>query len=261
MSLHDPRVLRLDHDAVLRVIAGTEEVGDGGDGGPAAEATFRELTAMVVAPDGTIYVSDGEANRVRRIDIDGTIQAFAGSSDKGSGGDGGPALEAPACSTPRGWISTPIATCSSLTASTSRVRRVDAATGTITTVAGNGSQGASGDGGPATAAQLAFPGGVAVDDAGGLYIADTFNHRVRYVDSSGVITTVAGTTKGYAGDGGPAVEGAAQGSVEPVARRWCPLHRRHAEQRDPRPAAALIRDRGRGGERLACTREPRDAAA
>jgi sugar lactone lactonase YvrE len=90
----------------------------------------------------------------------------------------------------------------------SRVRRVDAATGVITTVAGTGAEGYGGDGGPAADAPLNYPVGVAVDAAGDLFIADSYNHRVRRVDAgTGVITTVAGDgSNGYAGDGGPAAD-------------------------------------------------------
>src|SRR5439155_20751462 len=87
-----------------------------------------------------------------------------------------------------------------------RIRRVDAGTGTITTVAGNGTFGFSGDGGPATAAELGTPVGVALDGAGNLFIADYYNYRIRRVDAgTGTITTVAGNgTQGFSGDGGPA---------------------------------------------------------
>ena len=85
-----------------------------------------------------------------------------------------------------------------------RIRKVSA-TGIITTVAGNGTVGYSGDGGPATSAQLNVPFGVAVDASGNLYIADAYNHRIRKVSATGIITTVAGNgSGGYSGDGGPA---------------------------------------------------------
>ena len=87
-----------------------------------------------------------------------------------------------------------------------RIRKVDT-TGTISTVAGSGASGFSGDGGAATAAQLYLPWGVAVDGAGNLYIADTHNQRIRKVDTTGTISTVAGTGAwGFSGDGGPAIE-------------------------------------------------------
>ncbi|NNM27910.1 MAG: hypothetical protein HKO57_00185, partial [Akkermansiaceae bacterium] len=89
----------------------------------------------------------------------------------------------------------------------SRVRKVDAGTGIITTIAGTGAAGFSGDGGPATSAQLSGPQGVAYDSAGNLYIADTFNYRIRKIDTSGTISTVAGTgtNQSHAGDGGSAL--------------------------------------------------------
>ena len=86
------------------------------------------------------------------------------------------------------------------------MRKIDAS-GTITTLAGTGARGYAGDGGPATEARLSYPRGVAADAAGNVYVADERNDRVRKIDASGTITTLAGTgTRGYAGDGGPATE-------------------------------------------------------
>lgn len=210
VSLHDPRVLVVEPDGTLVAIAGTGEETDTGDGGPAIEATFRELASIAVAPDGTIYVSDDEAHRIRVIHPDGTIDTYAGTGERGDSGDGGPATAAQ-LNHPEGLALDADGNLFFADTINHRVRRIDAATGIISTVAGTGAQGDGGDGGPAVEAQLRFPSGVAVGDDGRVYVADTFNHRVRRIDHDGVIETLAGSDKGYAGDGGPAVEALLKG--------------------------------------------------
>jgi serine/threonine-protein kinase len=186
------------------VLAGRGD-GDAGDGGYARAALFTELTSLAIAPDGSVFVADGGAHRVRVIRPDGSIHAYAGTGERGDDGDGGPATGArfgrPAQLALDGDGNLYVADMDA-----SRVRRVDAATGRISTIAGTGEAGLSGDGGPATAAQLRWPMGVAVGPGGELYIADTDNHRVRRVDRDGTITTVAGSVRGADGDGGPAVD-------------------------------------------------------
>lgn len=191
-SYHDPRVLVLDHDGVIRVVAGTGELGvtgDEGDGGPALGAAFIQLDGIVVGPDDTIWVSDSLANRVRRIH-GGTITTVAGTGVAGYDGDGGPAESAA--------LQWPTALAldrdgNLLVADTFNhvVRRVGT-DGVVSTVAGSGVGGFGGDGGPATAARLHQPYGVAVGPDGTLYISDRGNFRVRQVDRDGVISTLAG---------------------------------------------------------------------
>ena len=210
VSLHDPRVLVVEPDGTLVAIAGTGEEADTGDGGPAIQATFREVASIAVAPDGTLFVSDDEAHRVRIIEPDGTIDTYAGTGEKGDSGDTGPAVEA-RLNHPEGLALDAEGNLYVADTINHRIRRVDATTGLIETVAGTGTQGDGGDGGPATEAELRFPSGVAVDDDGRVYIADTFNHRIRRVDRDGVIETIAGSEKGYAGNGGPAVDALLKG--------------------------------------------------
>jgi len=174
-----------------------------GDGGPATAAQLT-LTVGVAVGSGNLYIADQNANRIRRVDLaTGIITTFAGTGTASSAGDGGPAISAQ-LSGPRHLA---IASGSLYIAENAgnQVRRVDLATGTITTVAGTGVAGFSGDGSPATAAQLSAPQQLAVG-SGSLYIADTSNNRVRRVDlATGTITTFAGTgTSGFSGDGGPA---------------------------------------------------------
>lgn len=179
--------------------------GFGGDGGPATAASLQLPRTMAADFAGNVYLIDTYNHRVRRIDRQGVITTIGGTGVAGYSGDGGPAIEA-RFDTPHGIAADPAGNVYVADPPNQRIRRIDAATGIVTTVAGNGTSGFSGDGGPATAAQLRYPKGVEVSPDGSLYIADNNNHRVRRVDSAtGVITTVAGSgTRGFGGDGGPA---------------------------------------------------------
>ncbi|MEZ4364700.1 MAG: DUF4215 domain-containing protein [Kofleriaceae bacterium] len=188
---------------LISTIAGRGLAGFSGDGGPAVEADLASPQAVALDEAGAIYVADSSNHRVRRIDpATGVITTIAGG---GTGGDGGPATSARLISpwhvsvtADAVWIGEYLG---------HRVRRVDRATGIISLVAGTGTAGFSGDGGPATSAQLAYPTAVEVDAAGRVFIADASNRRVRVVDPvTGVISTYAGGGGGFAtaGDGGPA---------------------------------------------------------
>jgi sugar lactone lactonase YvrE len=168
--------------------------------GPVGEARFSDQIDVAVAPDGAVYVSELYQCRVRKIDSSGMIRTVVGLGSETA--DGIPATQARIGPTA-------IATDSAGTLfiadrATARIRAVDAS-GTITTVAGGGQSGALGDGGPATDATLKLPADIALDDAGNLLIADLEDHRVRKVDTVGIISTIAGTgAAGTDGDGGPA---------------------------------------------------------
>jgi hypothetical protein len=170
-----------------------------GDGGPATAAQLRGPVAVAATADGGYLIADPGNQRVRRVSPAGTIMTVAGTSS-GFSGDGGPATAAQ-LNTPTGVTVTADGGFLIVERINHRVRRVSPA-GTITTVAGT-TAGFSGDGGPATAAQLSFPVGVAVTADGGFLVSDQGNHRVRRVSPAGTITTVAGTTAGFSGDGGP----------------------------------------------------------
>jgi uncharacterized protein (TIGR03437 family) len=163
-----------------------------GDGGPATSATFHQVLSVAVDGAGSLYI--GEWSRLRKVTPDGIISTIAGTGTAGYSGDGGPAtnaqVEDPSAvaldSKQALWIG-----------DGSRVRRISA-DGIITTVAGNGLAACcfSGDGGPATGAQLWFPTDVAVDAAGNVFIADAANNRIRKVSPDGVINTVTASAKG-----------------------------------------------------------------
>jgi len=183
----------------IATVAGDGIWGFSGDGGPASSAQLEEPVAVAVDSAGNLYIAD-YAQRIRQVS-GGAIATVAGDGAYGSGGDGGPATSAQLFG-PTGVAADANGNLYIADVVNNRIRKVS--NGAITTVAGNGTQGFSGDGGPATSAQLDLPSAVAVDPAGNLYISDWGNNRIREV-SNGVITTVAGSgTKGFGGDNGPA---------------------------------------------------------
>ena len=208
------RILKVDSTGTITTIAGRDDLGTGnpgfsGDGGPAVEAHFAYPRGVAVDGAGNLYIADTDNQRIRKVDSTGTITTIAGTVvrniARGFSGDGGPATAAQLYA-PEGVAVDGAGNLYIADTHNRRIRKVDS-TGTITTIAGAVVRGFSGDGGPATAAQLSAPEGVAVDGAGNLYIADTHNDRIRKVDSTGTITTIAGTADyGLSGDGGPAVE-------------------------------------------------------
>ena len=176
-----------------------------GDGGMAAEAQLWDPLGVAVDAEGVVYFSDEKNHRIRKIDAAGIITTVAGTGAAGYGGDGGPATQA-TLNLPSGVAVDIAGNVYFADTSNHRIRKIDAA-GVITTVAGTGAAGYGGDGGPATQATLQLPSGMAVDVAGNVYFADTLNHRIRKIDTAGVITTVAGTgVAGYGGDGGLATQ-------------------------------------------------------
>ena len=174
-----------------------------GDGVAATAAPIFLPTGVVTDALGNIYLSDSNNNRIRRVDaVTGLISTVAGTGTSGYNGDNIPATQA-MVSNPAGLAIDGAGNLYFADNGNHILRRIDAVTGLITTVAGTpGVQGYSGDGSLATAARLTFPEGVALDITGNLYIADTGNSVIRKVDTSGTITSIAGTgTAGYNGDG------------------------------------------------------------
>jgi sugar lactone lactonase YvrE len=201
---YNNRIRKVDTIGVISTFAGDGTNGYAGDGGPATSAKLSRPNGVTTDSAGNIYIADKENNRVRKVDTTGVISTVAGNGTVGFSGDGGLAIEAKLYY-PTGVAIDPSGNIYIADYYNNRIRKVDT-TGGISTVAGNGSSGYSGDGGPATSASLYNPSGVAIDRLGNIYIADTSNNRIRRVDSSGVISTVAGDgTNGYSGDGGPAI--------------------------------------------------------
>ncbi len=202
-------VRRINAAGNVSTVAGTGTNGFSGDGGPATEAELANIGAIAFDASGNMYIGDFGNNRIRKVDTSGTITTVAGTGTAGFSGDGGPATSAQ-LDQPRSLAFDGSGNMYIADSANNRVRRVSPG-GTITTVAGTGTGGLSGDGGPATSAELNYPIGLAFDSAGSLYVADSANHRVRRVNSLGNISTFAGTGPGSTGDGGPATEAELQG--------------------------------------------------
>lgn len=197
------RIRKIDASSIIHAYAGATCacpcIGYSGDGGPAISA---ELDSHFLTTDhfGNIYFADG-TQHIRKINSAGIISTIAGTGVAGFGGDGGPATAA-LLNFPHSITADGMGNLYFGDAYNHRLRRIDAA-GVITTIAGIGVKGYGGDGGPATAAVLCFPGGIAFDQLGNLYFSDS--QRVRKIDAAGIITTFAGTgVGGYGGDGGQA---------------------------------------------------------
>jgi hypothetical protein len=200
------KVRRVSPTGTITTIAGTNLNGFSGDGGPGTSAQLNMPMGVAVQADGGVLIADSNNHRIRRVSPEGTITTVAGTGEEGFSGDGGRAtaakLDLPvdvAATRDGGFLIADYIN--------NRIRRVSPG-GTITTVAGTGAEGFSGDGGAATAARMGYPNGVSATADGGFLIADYEYNRVRRVSPTGTITTVAGSgglgMGGFSGDGGPA---------------------------------------------------------
>jgi trimeric autotransporter adhesin len=189
---------------IITTVVGSAVGGYDGDNGPATSAALRAPTGITFDGAGNMYIADQGNNRIRKVSPSGIITTVAGNGATGFSGDGGAATSA-TLNQPFGVV---------VNRSTgelyfsdqgnNRIRKI-AADGTISTVAGTGKVGNTGDNGPATAATLYFPAGLALDGNGNLYFSDQLNNRVRKIAADGTISAFAGVgAPGYAGDGGPA---------------------------------------------------------
>jgi DNA-binding beta-propeller fold protein YncE len=205
------RVRRIDPtDGSVTTIAGGKRLAFSGDGGPAISAGLSRPEFVTTDATNNIYIADMGNSRIRRVDAKtGIITTVAGSGKRDSSGDGGPALDA--------GLDFPNSVAVDRDGNlfiaqygygqdSHRIRRVDAKTGIITTVAGVAKAGLIGDGLPARSVNLQFPSSLLFDPMGNLYVVDPVNDRVRFIDSNTqIIKTIAGSSKGFAGDGGPAI--------------------------------------------------------
>jgi sugar lactone lactonase YvrE len=202
-AIENNNVRKVDPTGVITTLAGNGSRGYSGDGGPATQAQLNGPWDVDVGRDGAIYIADTGNHRIRRVDISGRISTVAGNGTPGFAGDDGAAIQAQ-LTAPRDVAVGPDGALYIADGQNHRIRRVDIS-GRISTVAGNGTPGFAGDGGPAIQAELNTPHGVDVDTDGNIYIADLYNNRIRKVDRNGNITTVAGTgAYGFSGDDGQA---------------------------------------------------------
>jgi sugar lactone lactonase YvrE len=204
---HNHAIRRLNlTTAVITTIAGHGSPGYSGDNGPATDARLDLPTALVLDSTSSLYFTDSSNHRIRRIDAaTGIITTVAGTGTQGFSGDSGPAIAA-SIDSPNGLAVDAQNNLYLSDTHNHRIRRIDAATGIITTIAGNGTPGYAGDTQTASASTLALPHGLTLDASGNIFFADTENHRIRRIDAvTGIITTIAGNgTQGYYGDNGPA---------------------------------------------------------
>jgi len=192
---------------IIDTVAGSGTYGYAGDGGAAKDASLRKPKDIAFAPDGTLYIADSVNNVIRRVDTAGIITTVVGTGVGGFSGDGGPAVNAQ-LNNPVGLDFGPDGSLYISDANNNRIRKVDPS-GIITTLAGNGTWGFSGDGGAATSAALNWPRKISVADDGSVYIADYTNYRIRKVDGNGIISTVVGSGSfngSETGDGGLATQ-------------------------------------------------------
>jgi len=184
--------------AVLTTIAGTGVQGFSGDSGPAISAELNAPQGIAIGADNTIYIADTGNQRIRSI-TGGQIATIAGTGARGFSGDGAAATAA-TLNTPTALAIDPQGALLLCDTANHRIRLISSAT--ITTIAGTGTQGFSGDSSPATVAELDSPAGIAAASDGRIILADSHNHRLRAITTTGIIQTIAGTgTPGFNGDG------------------------------------------------------------
>jgi sugar lactone lactonase YvrE len=199
------RIRKIAHDT-LSTIAGTGVPGYSGDGGLADTALLRQPDGIYLDTAGNMYITEKYNDVVRKVDANtGIITTICGTGSGGYAGDGGPATAA--------HMETPGGACVDIAGNiyipdydNQRIRKVNASTGVITTIAGTGVNGYSGDGSQATNAKLSYPNSICTDNTGNIFFSEFGNSTIRKIDAiTGVITTTAGTAlQGYTGDGGPA---------------------------------------------------------
>ena len=198
------RIRKVDTFGIITTFAGNGIPAFAGDNAQADSASLFSPQGICSDIAGNIYIADGSNHRVRKVDTFGIITTIAGTGTVGFSGDGGPAVSAEIMSV-YGLSSDGMSGIYTVDMNGDRIRKIDLVSGIITTVAGNGMTGYSGDEGVATSAELNFPFGVYASKKGTIYIADANNHRIRFIDASGIIHTIAGIgIAGYSGDGGSA---------------------------------------------------------
>ncbi len=199
------RIRKVATNGVITTVAGTAIPGYSGDGGPATKASLSFPRAVAVDAAGNIYIGDSGNYAIRKVGLDGIITTIAGNGTLGFSGDGGPASNAMVGAV-AGFAFDAAGNLYFADTNNYRVGKI-ALDGTISTFAGTGTAGYTGDGGPAINATFYYPDSVAFDSAGNLYIAEPNNNVVRKVSAAGIVSTVAGKgfgNIGFSGDGGPA---------------------------------------------------------
>jgi hypothetical protein len=200
-----PRVRMVTPEGIITTVVGTDHT-DAQDGDrPAGETNLSNAYGIATDSDDNLYVLSRGHAKIFRVGVDGIARHIAGTGVSGFSGDGGPALKAQ-INFSNHLVADIAGNLFVADTANHRVRKIST-NGVITTVAGTGKSGFSGDGGPAVEAELGAPAAIAIDAIGNVYIAEFFNHRIRKITTEGIITTIAGTgTPGYNGDGQLAIE-------------------------------------------------------
>jgi RHS repeat-associated protein len=199
------RIRKIDRNGIIETVAGTGIAGFSGDGGLASQVSLTNPVDVAVDAWGNLYINEQNSNRISKVDSAGIIRTVAGNGIAGYSGDGGPAREAQ-LNIPSRIALDNLGNLFIADLGNNRIRKVNR-NGIIETVAGTGIAGFSGDGGLASQSELNHPGGMAIDGSGNIYFADYLNHRIRRVNTNGIISTLAGNgIAGYGGDGGIASE-------------------------------------------------------
>lgn len=195
------RIRKIDTNGIITTVAGGGS--SLGDGGPASSAQLQTPDGIKFDAAGNMYINDWGHNLLRKVDMHGIITTIAGNGSIAYGGDGGPATNAGLSS--GSILFDHLGNIIICDPHNNRIRKIDAS-GIITTIAGTGVAGFSGDGGPATAATFSGPNGIVYDYSGNMVFTDETNQRIRKINVSGVVSTIAGNgTNGFSGDGGPAI--------------------------------------------------------
>jgi len=205
------RVVYVNASGVMTLVAGNGSQAFSGDNGDAKLAALAWPSHIEKSTDGGLYIADTRNNRIRKVESNGTIRTIAGYRNQGGygtcgyNGDGGPSTNAQIC-TPRGMVVDKEGSLIFCDSDNHVIRKIDT-DGVITTIAGSGEYGYSGDGGQAVDARLNYPSNIIIDDDGSLVFIDQRNVVIRKIDPYGTISTIAGTgEKGFSGDGGDALD-------------------------------------------------------
>ncbi len=197
------RIRKINTAGIITTVAGNGTQGFGGDGGQATAAKLNFPCGITTDIAGNLYIADGQNNRIRLVNTTGIIITVVGNGTPGALGDGGQATAAEIDNC-YGIVVDAVGNLYIPDGPDNLIRKVDAL-GIISTIGGIQTGGFSGDGGQATAAKLNFPIRAKLDLAGNIYVADNFNNRIRVINTSGIINTIAGNgTQGFSGDGGQA---------------------------------------------------------
>lgn len=211
---HNHRVRKVVTGGKVRTVAGSGVPGYSGDGGPATESSLNRPSDVCIAKDGSIIIADVNNHAIRKVRPDDNIETIAGNGVPGFSGDGGRSEEAQ-LNKPWGIACSPDGEILIADSRNHRIRKITS-TGVIRTIAGTGRAGYSGDGGPGSEASFNSPQEVVLDDDGGMYVVDEHNHSIRYIDTVGIVRTVAGIGEKGETDVGATAAGGALNDPEDV---------------------------------------------